>query len=107
MTDSKLRQAFAEYCAERCDDGEQPLILDNHAYDGSIVGITEAGSIVYSLESMIQEFMADEGCDYDEAVEWIEYNTLRAIPYMSGAGIPPTILEETRQSLLEKYGFGE
>ena len=48
--------------------------------------------------------MKDECWSYEEAVEWLEYNTLRAIPYMSSAGLTPIILEDGVESIIEKYG---
>lgn len=57
-------------------------VFDNHAFDNSIIGTTFDGRAVYDYEKMIQELMADENWSEDEATEWIEYNTLRALPYM-------------------------
>ena len=105
MVDKKFRKALREFCQERYDEGgEMPLILDAHAYDRSIIGITENGSLVYDMNLMIEEYMEDEGCTYEEAVEWIEYNTIRGLGYMSSYGIVPTILCESKESILEKYG---
>lgn len=73
------------------EDEEKPLILDNHAYDNSIVGMTNTYRLVYSYDKMIQEFMEDENCSYEEAVEWLEYNTMRAIPYFGERA--PIIIE--------------
>lgn len=80
-------------------------MLDNHTYDRSIVGITVNGKLVYDYEKMVEEFMDDEECDELEALEWLEYNTMRALPYMGERR--PIILIENRDSLLEKYGGAE
>jgi hypothetical protein len=60
------------------------IVFDNHSYDNSIIGVTLDGRAIYCFERMIEEFREDEDCDYLEAVEWIEYNTLRALPYIKG-----------------------
>lgn len=57
------------------------LVFDNHAYDNSIIGVTLDGRVVYGYEPMVNELMTDEGWDELDAIEWIEYNTIRAIPY--------------------------
>ena len=57
------------------------VVFDNHSYDNSIIGTTFDGRAIYSFEKMVQELMADEGWIEEEAIEWIEYNTIRALPY--------------------------
>lgn len=105
MVNENLRKALANMCEEEgLTEEEQPLILDNMAYDNSIIGITEGKHLVYSYEKMIEELMEDEGWSYEEAVEWLEYNTLRAIPYMSSAGPAPIIVMDSVDSIIERYG---
>ena len=58
------------------------IVLDNESYDNSIIGMTFEGAAIYSYDKMIEEYMKDNGCTEEEAVDWIEYNTIRAIPYM-------------------------
>lgn len=57
------------------------VVLDNESYDNSIIGVTFEGGAIYSYERMVEEYMKDNDCTEEEAVEWIEYNTMRAIPY--------------------------
>lgn len=60
------------------------IVLDNHSYDNSIIGVTFDGRVIYDYDSMVEEFMMDEECTEEEAIEWIDYNTLRALPYIGG-----------------------
>ena len=57
------------------------ILLENHAYDNSIIGVTLDDRVIYCYELMVQELMNDEGWDELDAIEWIEYNTIRALPY--------------------------
>jgi hypothetical protein len=57
------------------------VILENYSYDDALVGVTEDGRAVYDWEKMIDWLMETEGMDPIEALEWIEYNTIRALPY--------------------------
>lgn len=57
------------------------VVFDNHAYDNSIIGTTFDGRAIYDFDKMIEELMADEGWSEIEAIDWIEFNTLRALPY--------------------------
>ena len=58
---------------------EDAVIFDNKAYDNSIIGVTSDGRVVYDFDLMVAELMKDENWTEDEAVEWIEYNTIWAL----------------------------
>jgi hypothetical protein len=72
---------------------EGALVFDNASYDNSIIGITVDGRAIYSFERMVQEYMNDNGCDEIDAIEWVEYNTIRALPY-AGDKAPVIVYEE-------------
>lgn len=101
MKDEKFRKALDAMIEDQGIE-EEVLILDNHTYDKSVVGITEDGRLIYDFNKMVEEFMEDEQCDETEAIEWLEYNTLRALPYMGERA--PIIITESKDSILEKYG---
>ena len=61
--------------------------LTEYSYDDALIGVTEDGWAVYDYEKMIQWLMDTEGWSCEEAMEWIDYNTLRSLPYM-GEGAP-------------------
>lgn len=75
---------------EKLPDGT--LILDNASYDNSIVGITFDNRLIYSFDKMIDEYMQENNCEEIDAVEWIEYNTIRALPYFGDKA--PIIMQE-------------
>lgn len=56
-------------------------------YDDALVGVSHDGRAIYDYNLMIDWLMSKENWSDDEAVEWIEYNTIRALPYM-GEGAP-------------------
>lgn len=99
MVNEKFRKAINAYGE---DHDLEIKILDNHAYDNSVVGITEDGRLIYSYEKMVIEFMEDEDCTEDEAVEWVDYNTLRAIPYFGENA--PIIMHDSVKTIIELYG---
>ena len=61
-------------------DGIKYLV--NYSYDDALIGVTEDGRAVYDYEKMIEWLMKEADWTDNEAVEWIESNTLRALPYM-------------------------
>ena len=79
---------------------DESILLENYSYDSAIIGATKEGSVLYDYDLMIQWLQETEDFSYDDAVEWIEYNTLRAIPYMYNHGIAPTIVYKDEE---DKY----
>lgn len=61
---------------------EDVTILANYSYDSALIGVTEDGRAVYDYEKMIDWLVETEGFTEMEAIEWIDYNTIRALPYM-------------------------
>ena len=56
--------------------------LTNYSYDYALIGVTVDGRAVYNYELMVEWLMNEEDCTYNEAVEWIDANTLKSLPYM-------------------------
>jgi hypothetical protein len=71
----------------RAELPEDAIVFDNMSYDSSIVGVTTDGRVVYDYDKMVEELMSEEGWSYEDAAEWIDYNTIRSIPY-AGPGAP-------------------
>jgi hypothetical protein len=44
--------------------------------------VSEDGRVVYDYNLMIESLMQSDNMTYDEASEFIDYNTIRALPYM-------------------------
>lgn len=61
--------------------------LTNYSYDDALIGVSHDGRAIYDYNMMIDWLMDKEGWTDNEAVEWIEYNTIRALPYF-GEGAP-------------------
>ena len=66
---------------------ENFIIFENPDYDSAIIGITENNQAVYDYEKMIEHLMQEDDMDYEEAVDFISYNTIRSLPY-AGEGAP-------------------
>ena len=71
--------AINEYVRSELDD--DAIVFDNPPFDNSIIGVTTDGQAVYDYDKMVEELMTDENCSEQEAIDWIDYNTIRAIPY--------------------------
>ena len=68
---------------ERLSDAgyEDSVVFVHPDYDNAIVGVTDDERVVYDFDKMVEHLMTVDGMERDEAVEFIEYNTIRALPY--------------------------
>lgn len=84
LTLQELKQALVE------QGFEESVVLVDPDFCSAVVGISQDGRVVYSFEKMVQYLMLNDNMSHDEAVNYIEYNTIRAIPYMGA--ISPIVI---------------
>ena len=58
------------------------VILRDPDYADALIGITGEGRAVYDLNKMVECLVQNDGMTEDEALDFITYNTFRALPYM-------------------------
>lgn len=76
-----------------CDMGhEEAVIFEGPDYDEAIIGVTEEGRVVYDYDKMVQILVERDGMKEIEAIDFIEYNSIRALPYVANAPIVMTRL---------------
>jgi hypothetical protein len=65
---------------------DQPfVILDG--LDNAVIGVDQNSErLVYSINDIVDCFV-EQGMEPDEAIEFYEYNTARAVPYIENAPI--------------------
>lgn len=73
------RLAYAGY--------EEILIFENYSYDDALIGVTEGNRAVYDFDKMVAWLCKKEGFSKSEAIEWVNYNAVRAASY-AGADAP-------------------
>ena len=64
---------------------EDVIIFKDYSYDDALIGVSEDDRAVYDYGKMIEWLMKKEDWSQDVAMDWINYNTLRALPYMGEA----------------------
>lgn len=75
---SKL-EALKEKLRER--GYENAKVFENPDYTSAVVGVDEDGRVVYSYEKMVKHLVKKDKMTEEEAMEFIDYNTIRALPY--------------------------
>lgn len=72
---------------------EDVLIFSNPDYASAFLGISECNRAVYDKDLMVEHLMRVEGMEEGEALEFIDYNTVRSLPYFDKA---PVVLNRLR-----------
>ena len=68
------------------------VVLENPSYLNAIIGITDEGALCYSYEKMIECLIEEDKMEQEDAMEFIDYNTIRALPYASSMGVRPIVV---------------
>ena len=63
---------------------EDVLIFKDFSYDTALIGVTTENNAVYDYDKMITYLVEECGFSVDDAVEWIDYNTVRSLGYYGG-----------------------
>lgn len=76
-----------------CELGhEDSVVLESPDYLSAVAGVSEDGRVIYSYPRMLEHLVLNDGMTYEEAAEFIDYNTIRSLPYMGEKA--PIILNE-------------
>lgn len=61
---------------------EDAIVFQSPDYAAAFIGASNDGRAVYSYSGMVACLMANDGMTAEEAAEFIDYNTIRALDYM-------------------------
>jgi hypothetical protein len=59
----------------------ETVVFENPDYDDAIIGVTQDGKAVYDYAKMVENLMREDNISQEDAIDFIEYNTIRALPY--------------------------
>lgn len=74
-TEDDVRELIEDY------EYEDVLIFSNPDYASAFIGVSDDNRAIYSYDKMIKHLMDKDSMTYIEAIEFIEFNTMRAMPY--------------------------
>lgn len=77
---ARTLEALKQYLCEEVSP--DTIVLENPDFISAVVGVSSDSRVVYSYDRMVEDLMATNGMSRDEAAEFIDYNTVRALPYM-------------------------
>lgn len=91
-TNIELKQKIADMVMDD-DELDRIIVLEGDEFADGAVGLTEDNCLVYSYEKLVDSLAKEYGTETD-AIEWLEYNTIRSLPYMGSYGNVPIIMHE-------------
>lgn len=68
---------------------ERTLFFRNPDFSTAIIGVTDDYHIVYDYDKMVEHLVKYEDMTEEEAIEWLDYNTLRSY---SSEGLMPIVV---------------
>ena len=92
MTNNELRERISQVVTDE-DELDKIILLEGDEFADGAIGLTEDNRLVYSYEKLVESLATVYG-DETSAIEWIEYNTIRSLPYMESIGNAPIIIYE-------------
>lgn len=62
------------------DNGYEDIIyLVNYSYDDALIGVSEDNRAIYDYDLMVKWLIENEDFNESEAIDWIDYNTIRTL----------------------------
>ena len=77
----KLRNELIEY------GYTDVVIFENPGFVDAFIGLSTDNRAVYDFDLMVACLMEEDSMTEEEAIEFIEYNTIRSLPYYENAPI--------------------
>lgn len=84
MINNELRDYIAE-------EHEEAVVFNVPNYDNAIVGLSGDGRVIYDYDLMVKELAEKTALTEEEATQYVDYNTIRTLPYIEEA-IRPIII---------------
>lgn len=82
---------------------EQVLLFSNPSYESALIGVSHDDRAIYDYDLMIKYLMETDGISEIDAIEFIDYNTIRALSYYDGAPIIMFKMEPEEEDNIEEF----
>ena len=93
MNNLELKEKLKEYVLDE-EILDKIVVLEGDEYADGAIGITEDNRVAYSYSNLVESLARVYGTEED-AIEWLDFNTLRSIPYIESQGLlAPVIVYE-------------
>lgn len=65
----------------------ETVVFESPDFASAFIGVSEDGRAIYQYDLMVTHLMRTDGMNELEAMEFIDYNSIRALPYQENAPI--------------------
>lgn len=79
---NELKELITEYT------DEDVIVFDNPSYTTAFIGLSNDNRAVYDYDRMLEYLVEQDDMSYEDAADFISYNTERALDYMSDGNKP-------------------
>lgn len=93
MDNNELKEMISDYVLGDEEVLDSIIILEGNEFADGAIGITNDYHVVYSYERLVDSLAKTYGTEED-AIDWLDYNTMRSLPYMASMGNEPIIIHE-------------
>lgn len=74
---------------EKLEDAGYENVLVMDEFDSAFIGMSHDDRAIYDYDKIVDSVMVNDGADYDDAVEYVDYNVIQSLP-ADGSG--PVVL---------------
>ncbi len=92
MPNSDIKKQISDLIGDDQDMLNQIIILEGDEFADGFIGLSTDNRAVYSYDKLVDSLSRSNSWFTDEAIEWLEFNTLRSLPYMGDKA--PIIIHE-------------
>jgi len=72
---------------ELVKEGGNYVKFVNPSFDKAIIGVSHDDRLIYNYDLMVEDYMEQFNSSAEEAIDWIEFNTIRSLPYYENSPI--------------------
>ena len=91
MTNDELKCLIKDLVDDE-DELNKIIVLEGDEFADGAIGLSEDNQVVYDYDKMVESLVKYDEMSEEEAIEWIEYNTLRSLPYIDSDYKKPIII---------------
>ena len=92
MTNDKLKSIIEYYTYGDEDIVDKIVVLEGDEFADGCIGITHDYHLVYDYGKLAQSIAEKNNISIEEAIEFIDYNTIRSLPYINNQGLLEPII---------------
>jgi hypothetical protein len=99
MTNLDIKRQIADIVGDDQDVLNTIIILEGNEFADGFIGLSTDNRAVCSYDKLVDSLSRSNNWSTDEAIDWLEYNTIRSLPYLGDKS--PIIIHEPVEYAIE------